>query len=278
MGAASTQRCLGRGCKTVELRVRGARGLEDEDEAAAGEARGTVCTGRGAGPRLRPRPLSSAQAPCQVEGTGGVCGSDPGGRLAWWAGHVCRAARGAWSRLAGRQDGREGLPPQTCSSGLKLQGSQEEAGGLVWLAEAEALSTAVRLGRAGVGGSVVLEQGEQVLVAVGGQVGRAQVGQQLVRVGQFWEQLRTKANGPQKRPTRPVHQQRPVGGRDAGTPPVQALCRGSSVTRIRTRCPMANTAPPRWRRECSRLRAHGLPGTRVALCFEPLWLFVFYCG
>lgn len=41
-------------------------------------------------------------------------------------------------------------------------------------------------------GSVVLEEREQVVIAVCGEVGWAQVGQQLVRVSQFWEQLRTK--------------------------------------------------------------------------------------
>lgn len=40
-------------------------------------------------------------------------------------------------------------------------------------------------------GSVVLEERQQVIVAVRGEVRRAQVGQQLIRVGQFWEQLRT---------------------------------------------------------------------------------------
>lgn len=37
--------------------------------------------------------------------------------------------------------------------------------------------------------SVVLKQGQQVIAAVVGQVGRAQVGQQLVRVGQLRKKL-----------------------------------------------------------------------------------------
>lgn len=43
-----------------------------------------------------------------------------------------------------------------------------------------------------VGRSVVLEEREQVIVAVCGEVRWAQVGEQLIGVGQFWEQLRTK--------------------------------------------------------------------------------------
>lgn len=35
--------------------------------------------------------------------------------------------------------------------------------------------------------SVVLKQSEQIIVAAGGEVRRAQVGQQLVGVRQFWE-------------------------------------------------------------------------------------------
>lgn len=54
---------------------------------------------------------------------------------------------------------------------------------------------------AGLTRSVVLEEREQVIVAVRGEVRRAQVGQQLIRVGQFWEQLRTEANWPQTRLT-----------------------------------------------------------------------------
>lgn len=45
---------------------------------------------------------------------------------------------------------------------------------------------------AGPTGSVVLEEREQVLAAVRGQVRRAQVGQQLIRVGQFRQQLKIK--------------------------------------------------------------------------------------
>lgn len=41
-------------------------------------------------------------------------------------------------------------------------------------------------------GSVVLEEREQVVTAVCGEVGGAQVGQQLIRVGELREQLRTK--------------------------------------------------------------------------------------
>ena len=38
-------------------------------------------------------------------------------------------------------------------------------------------------------GLIVLKQGEEVVVAVGGQVGRVQVRQELVWVGQLGEQL-----------------------------------------------------------------------------------------
>lgn len=43
--------------------------------------------------------------------------------------------------------------------------------------------------------SVVLKESEQIVVAVGGEVGRAQVGQQLVRVGQFREQVQSWFRG-----------------------------------------------------------------------------------
>lgn len=38
-------------------------------------------------------------------------------------------------------------------------------------------------------GSVVFKEREQVIIAVCGEVRWAQVGQQLIRVGQFWEQI-----------------------------------------------------------------------------------------
>lgn len=89
---------------------------------------------------------------------------------------------------------------------------------------------------AGLTGSVVLEEREQVIVAVRWEVGWSQVGQQLIRVGQFWEQLRTKqtvlrsALPLRGRPV-PTPQPGPSGlGCEVPPPPTQALqpvCRGS---------------------------------------------------
>ena len=45
------------------------------------------------------------------------------------------------------------------------------------------------------GSSVVLEQGQQVVAAVAGEVGGAQVGQQLVRVGQLGKELGNSREG-----------------------------------------------------------------------------------
>lgn len=39
--------------------------------------------------------------------------------------------------------------------------------------------------------SVVLEERQEVIIAIAGQVGRVQVGQELIRVGEFWEELWT---------------------------------------------------------------------------------------
>lgn len=75
-----------------------------------------------------------------------------------------------------------GLPTQTMqrsSDGTQRYGREAAAG------QREEDSCYEALGRR----SVVLEQGQQVIAAVVGQVGRAQVGQQLVRVGQLRKKL-----------------------------------------------------------------------------------------
>lgn len=147
------------------------RGGDEGDEAAARgryvwdpSARGR----RGPGPGPAPTGTSPrASAPVTVLGAAGWLALVGGA-----AGRVCRAG-GAWR---GRGRGWPLKPPaapggeQACS--CRGAWGSRRAG--------------VR-GRAA--GSVALEEREQVFAAVGGKVGRAQVGQQLVRVGQFREQV-----------------------------------------------------------------------------------------
>lgn len=85
-----------------------------------------------------------------------------------------RAGRGLPQAPRGRQLG-EG----SAAARVPPAGTGQAAAGVPW----------------GWAGSVVLEERQQVIAVVRGEVGRAQVGQQLVRVGQFWEQLRTEHTG-----------------------------------------------------------------------------------
>lgn len=67
-----------------------------------------------------------------------------------------------------------------------------------------------------VGRSVVLEEREQVIVAVCGEVRWAQVGEQLIGVGQFWEQVQGRFRGlPRPRHGGPIM---PVAALKASSP------------------------------------------------------------
>lgn len=87
------------------------------------------------------------------------------------------------------------LPPSTAASSVRGR----VGGGRPWLlvrrwggAGHGDICGRVPAGWVGSTGSVVLEEREQVIIVVCGEVGWAQVGQQFLGVGQFWEQLGTK--------------------------------------------------------------------------------------
>lgn len=93
----------------------------------------------------------------------------------------------------------QGLAVAGPSSGGVHEEIQGEPPGILWgwvRREGCGDSCECVLARPGVNtGSVVLKEREQVITAVGGEVGWTQVGEQFIRIGQFWEQIQSWFGG-----------------------------------------------------------------------------------
>lgn len=83
-----------------------------------------------------------------------------------------------------------GLGPSVGCSGQCVEGPGVDCLCPAGLGSAKVTSLGASAGW-GHTGSVVLEEGEQVIIAVSGEVGGAQVGQQLIRVGELREQVQS---------------------------------------------------------------------------------------
>lgn len=107
----------------------------------------------------------------------------------------CEDHRSGAPRSTGLLPVHQGLAVAGSSSGCVHEEIQGEPPGILWgWVTREGCGDIFEyvLARPGVNtGSVVLKEREQVITAVCGEVGWAQVGEQFIRIGQFWEQIQS---------------------------------------------------------------------------------------